>query len=374
MKSKWRSAAQNLAITIGATLLLLALLEAGVRLFAPVPFVASDLFLATENTQSNSKEIQSRSVRRWLQPNIQTRHTTKEFDVAVRTNQRGMRGPDFAQTKIKDSKRILFVGDSFTFGYGVEEPQRFSDQVEKLALKRGEKWQSLNMGVPSWGTADALLYLRETGLELKPDVVVACFYQNDIRDNADRQLFELINKKLFAIERAKAPAPSALAVTRDPINDKLLHVEGEQVARAKPPRIGFLVRNFHLARMVRLALNRREDSSQDLPAARRNLAEQLTIALLEQMELDCQKAGAKFLLIIIPDKSELELKEERIEKNAPLFQSWLHKREANTTLDLLPTLRAAQPPLFFEVDAHLNARGHEVAARAIETKLKELRL
>ena len=48
----------------------------------------------------------------------------------VRTNEEGLRGGPLASAD--DTPTILFIGDSFTFGWGVSEEQRFSDVIGRL--------------------------------------------------------------------------------------------------------------------------------------------------------------------------------------------------------------------------------------------------
>ena len=58
-------------------------------------------------------------------------------------NEYGYRGP------IVDSKKkILFLGCSMTYGYGVKYDETFAYQTAKLM---GEEWSSLNFGVPGSG-------------------------------------------------------------------------------------------------------------------------------------------------------------------------------------------------------------------------------
>ncbi len=80
-------------------------------------------------------------------------------------------------------RRILVLGDSFTFGYGVE--------LEAAFVKR---WQSrrpdlevLNGGVPGYTTAHAVEWLLQRGLALEPDGVVVVLSANDFyEDGSDR--------------------------------------------------------------------------------------------------------------------------------------------------------------------------------------------
>lgn len=77
--------------------------------------------------------------------------------------------------------RIAFIGDSYTFGQGVEAEERFSDRV---AARLDELWSdvrvvSLNFGRPGASTAD-VLRIYESGVQaFDPDIVVYSFVLND---------------------------------------------------------------------------------------------------------------------------------------------------------------------------------------------------
>lgn len=82
-------------------------------------------------------------------------------------------------------KRIVIVGDSWTFGQGVEADETFTSQLEKLLTRDGGKWQVYNLGMPGWNTTNQLAALRTLFSRVKPDVVVFCPTSNDIDDSYD---------------------------------------------------------------------------------------------------------------------------------------------------------------------------------------------
>ena len=61
----------------------------------------------------------------WVKvPGADIRRQTDEFDVRVRTNSRGLRGPEaWSYARREEVARILMIGDSFTLGYTVAEEQ-----------------------------------------------------------------------------------------------------------------------------------------------------------------------------------------------------------------------------------------------------------
>ncbi len=79
--------------------------------------------------------------------------------------------------------RLLVIGDSFTYGAGVEIPETFVKKTERMAheevSKRIEIW---NCGFPGWDTEREVEYLENTALGYSPDMITICFYLNDATD------------------------------------------------------------------------------------------------------------------------------------------------------------------------------------------------
>lgn len=107
-------------------------------------------------------------------------HTLSERRIEIRTNAIGYRNP---QIGLKQRHRILFLGDSITFGDCLQEPETFVRQVEKIAAAGGRSWETINAGVGGISLANELHILEETGLDLDPDVVVLGFYLNDFQES-----------------------------------------------------------------------------------------------------------------------------------------------------------------------------------------------
>jgi hypothetical protein len=106
------------------------------------------------------------------------------FGFPLRTNHLGMRGGPISKAKPKDTLRILCLGDSVTFGLGVDEESTFVALLERQLNERSgaRHTEVLNGAVPGWGGMDELLYLRDEGMSLEPDVVLLVFIPNDILD------------------------------------------------------------------------------------------------------------------------------------------------------------------------------------------------
>ncbi|MFI5329755.1 MAG: SGNH/GDSL hydrolase family protein [Desulfobaccales bacterium] len=98
-------------------------------------------------------------------------------------NSMGFRGTKEYRTK-QASFRVLFLGDSFTYGVGVNDDQAFPYLVEKILQDRNYSVETINAGNPGVGTDYELKFIQTLGEKLKADLVVLCFFWNDFYDNA----------------------------------------------------------------------------------------------------------------------------------------------------------------------------------------------
>ncbi len=100
--------------------------------------------------------------------------------------------------------RILFLGDSVTFGYLVRSDQCFVELVERELAERfpAARVECINAGVPGYSLFQGLRFLEGRGLSWDPDLVVLEFGWNDrARWEGGGDL-----ERHAAQERARAPA------------------------------------------------------------------------------------------------------------------------------------------------------------------------
>jgi lysophospholipase L1-like esterase len=106
-------------------------------------------------------------------------------EVPIRTNSLGLRSAEVAQPKPDGVTRILALGDSVTFGWGLRGEDAYPSQLASLlaTLRPNQRFEVVNAGVSGYGTWQQGLWLAEDGLALQPDVVVVQAHLNDASDN-----------------------------------------------------------------------------------------------------------------------------------------------------------------------------------------------
>ena len=113
--------------------------------------------------------------------------------LTYRTNSRGFRNPEVQLEKHPSVRRILGIGDSFTFGTGVRREDTFLAVLEKRlnADSVDQRFEVINLGVVGYGTADEVALLRHVGIAFDPDVVVLCFFLNDTKSGPTHRMFNV---------------------------------------------------------------------------------------------------------------------------------------------------------------------------------------
>jgi hypothetical protein len=109
-------------------------------------------------------------------PNGRVRVQNQGIDYAIHLNSFGFRDIERPTAKPAGTKRVIAIGDSVTFGWGVSEGERFSDMLD---ADLGPDVEVLNMGCPGYGTDQAYWTLSERALAFEPDAVLLCMVIND---------------------------------------------------------------------------------------------------------------------------------------------------------------------------------------------------
>jgi hypothetical protein len=97
----------------------------------------------------------------------------------VTTNAHGWREGEIAPRK--NGRRILGLGDSVMFGWGVEEQERYMDVLERrLDEERPQQgWETVVTAVPGYNLVMEVELLEQRGLALDPDLIVYGYFDND---------------------------------------------------------------------------------------------------------------------------------------------------------------------------------------------------
>lgn len=166
-----RNTLLNLSLILGSLLLTMLLAEFFLRCFPGL--------LAGHNHAVLNVDPKNRL--RFI-PNSVSKYHTSEFAIESRANQFGRRGNDWNAEEIANPNNIVFIGDSFVFGYGVGEEFTIPYLLEKHLAKENGAVRVFNFGMPGDIALPEYRQLMEEALQLKfnsKNYIVGIFIGND---------------------------------------------------------------------------------------------------------------------------------------------------------------------------------------------------
>jgi lysophospholipase L1-like esterase len=186
------SAAKILVTVIVAVCLAILTLEVGARLVFYVkegfnPFYVTFGFRPDPDWNSRDADGYSK-----FQPHSIFRHKISATEILyMRINADGFRGlKDFTRPKPPGVFRIVVLGESSTFGYGVKDEETYPYQLEQQmnARSAGRRVEVLNLGLPLARMNNILAVARHEVPSLEPDLILlyagynnAMFARDDAR-------------------------------------------------------------------------------------------------------------------------------------------------------------------------------------------------
>jgi hypothetical protein len=160
----WR---RTITRTVGVSGLVAAFLELLARALTPAPL---------EWKQDARRLLQYDAERGW---SLRSGAVDYTVDKLVTVNASGFRDRDFSEGRTPGVRRIACVGDSYTFGLGVELDETFPKQLEKR-LNEEHPTEVLNFGVCGQDGRQARLNLEKVALRYHPDLVIYSMYWDDL--------------------------------------------------------------------------------------------------------------------------------------------------------------------------------------------------
>lgn len=313
-----------------------------------------------------------------LAPGWQGGHRHKDFNVRYSTNAYGFRGKFDAPGGGK--VRYAVVGDSFTFGLGVNDADTYVSHLNTTA-PGGELY--MNFGIPGYSTDQEYLLLRRRVFDFSPHVVVLVTYLgNDLFDNqlpfplqADhaKPYFELSSGKLVP---KNSPVPRTAKPRQQAAVDLRRVVLGETRASENP--LMRRLENTELFQLVQRSFARGKDRRDLFPVFEKRFSGTLRLydALLAKIQATCHRHDARLMLVLMGGRSFVE----RPGSNSAQFQDFFRRRITTAArkmgipvIDLAAHLkrysRENKARLFYPNEGHLNPEGNRVAAQYLAQKI-----
>jgi hypothetical protein len=319
---------------------------------------------------------------------------------SVEHNQFGYRGTAHGYPR-SEKRRLVFLGDSFVWGFGVEDDEIFTSLIE---TKSDRQVEAVNLGVPGYGTDQELLLWKTRGYKWKPDeVVLVVYYFND--------LFDIMSSRRYGYDKPYFLLDSDGELQLQKLPEHLTGLRSQQmeVKVRQDGKNGVLKQFAELSSAFNLLLHTslrhaglralleehqwipvREIGGNgpffSRPEKKIKDAQDLLFEQLSEMNEDVAKHGGRLTVVFIPTMEQVysELWEQiletvptdlmehfQIDYPNKIFAAWCEKNDV-PFIDLLPDLNAASvsnPYLFYPRNQHLTKYGHEIVANAIAKRM-----
>lgn len=179
----------------------------------------------------------------------------------LRTNSWGFRGPELELEKRPGTRRIVGLGDSFMFGWGVNQDETYLVLLEEaLNARGGPRFEVLNLAVPGYNTTMEVEAFATKGVAFEPDLVLIHFFLNDVglpyfmqeprEKPAERQGLYLIDLARRAFGLAPRPEPALQALLP---HDRVARQQRTEVQEAYRHMVGDEAYRLAMARLAGLA-------------------------------------------------------------------------------------------------------------------------
>lgn len=345
-------------------ILFFAMFEAFLKVFYP-----QNVFVTMPEEASPRIFEKSNELPWMLRQNISERHKNivGEWDVTIKTSSLGLRNDELQKS---NKPRILVLGDSFTFGYGVENNETYVNLLKGLF---NNSIDFINAGYASGYSADTeYVYLKKHGLKLSPDIVMLGFFiGNDISDimsnnhGIEDDEIKNVSSNIYYIDDSNRLRVKGL-------EKKWYYNTNVYLSMKSHAYIFFKtrIRQIFQGRELVEGTIYNEERNEKLSGAINN-----TKDLLIKMNKITNESNVGFVIILIPTReqvyntkifdkkgSKLDLEKINLE-----FISFFESNGINY-IDLLPYLRNEEN-IYFKTDPHWNKKGHEFVAKVIYENL-----
>jgi len=287
-------------------------------------------------------------------------------NIPVAINERGLRGPLVSHGSEEGAPRLLMLGDSIVFGYGVTDEETVSSRVQAALLSKNPKTQIVNAGVPSYNTEQEVEFLRTEGLQYHPSWVIVGFCWNDLSDKSG----VTVDHNGMLVSAGSAEPGRLQRFMQSKMGYELRNTSKKsRLLYALTMVTGMLGAGGEQGRATSL----RAEILDGAPSARVAAGwKRVTVALGRLSDLSKQH---DFRVLVVAFPMLLSLEESHPRSSYPRALETIASQHSLDFIDLEPIFKSryrGRESLFLAYDPdHPNAAGHALAAEAIGSFIME---
>lgn len=352
---------RNVMVLWATMLIFFVIIEAAYRALDPFPFI----YRWERNHSDHGNLLQYDETLGWRGvPGGKEIFATINNAVLLRHNSAGFR--DIEHKKENEKKEaIVFLGDSFTWGYEVD----FNDMAVNILRKKLPRYEIFNLALNGYGTDQELLTFRKWHANNAIKLVILMCCENDFGDNNAAYRYSKFKPKYEL--RDGELVLTGVPVPKEDKWDK--RTRYEYPAPSLKERLAFLIVKSYFIHDICFRLNNLEAdeiskmNSKALMDKEANESSILTNGIIKQLRDDVIERKGHLIVIAIPS-----LRQFLRDKNYTPYQQNLEeicRQWGIEYLDLFPYFKRNILRSYYRRAMHWNERGHKIAAEAIYSYL-----
>lgn len=321
----------------------------------------------------------------------------------IKVNEYGLRGGNWLKIDDGNTKRILVLGDSFTFAKVVREEDIYTTQLQNLLNENSDNTHEvLNAGVEGFGNAQQLhLMKRLAQNDITGDLVVLQLFTNDILDNlrlAYREKSESLARPGYILNdqgqlelehhpqdpnrnrnrKKKGSSFHTFQVIRSLIETSIQSHPGIIEAlrhvgvQPKMPRIPGLLNGWYDDEVVKQGIPLMKELIRAIRSEVVNQQANLLVMFIPSPLMIYPETYGPILRTTFPDNPDVD----KFLSDTAKSQKFIRKiciELGVPYLDMYPVLLENNAEaLYFPQDGHLTQDGHSIVAQALADKVREM--
>jgi hypothetical protein len=300
-------------------------------------------------------------------------------DWTITISSRGWREPAYPEARPTNTKRLLVLGDSVTFGMGVDDSCTLPTFLKRdLDLDSRATWQVFNRSVPGWLSWHQARHLRLHGPEMRPDIVTIHVVMNDFVPRTDAYWEGLVAGNLVPGREGILDGVRTLNLVRQLFAEPHRFVPRRGNELLNSAKVEVPAADLGVFGRDKWWYLRYLDGDEAHMESRR-LSDDIAFARYREMRDVAARIGARLLIVLHPTASQMgprywgrNLFKQTGPERRPLEALVARFRaEGLEIVELTTAFEAMDEPVFLD-EAHHTALGNAVAAHAVTRKLLDL--
>jgi|GEM_PF-762736 len=305
----------------------------------------------------------------------------EDFKARIAINEQGYRKKRARTRPLPDAEKVVFLGDSFAWGWGVSQGELFSDVLQDLL---GPRYDVVNLGINTFGTVQEWIQTEEEVVPMRPARVGVLVYGNDFEDNLNGRG----ESRPYCEVKAGRVVLRNLPVA-NPIGGGLRSVTRHSYALTHLRYYHNVFREYvdlaeaHLKQWLR---ERRQSGEERRSPGKGEGAEEEEPSVAEQVKVFehalsriaglCRSNGIDLFVVYVPTGDNIASGRPEYE-HVRIVRS-VCRRQRIPLVDLMPGFIAGitgpeGEPYYFPLDLHWTPEGHRLAAEIICRRMFEAR-